>query len=153
MIYVGHRRRQGGKKRRDLARQQVRHCRRTASVRHVNKIDACFELEKLAGDVRRRVRPRTPECKLAGMRLRVSDEFGDVVNRERFVHYQANGQFDRKRQRRELGCDLSRIVFHEHRSNAERRRTAQQQRGAVRLRTRDGHCGKHATAARPIVDR
>jgi len=66
-----------------LAAKQVVDRGRRALVGHVQRVDACLDLEQLHGKVRDAARARRAVIHLAGVRLEVRDQLGERVRLQR----------------------------------------------------------------------
>src|SRR5262249_36173338 len=60
-----------------LTADEISECRSAATIGHVNDIDARHHLEQLAGNMERGAVTARRKIDLAGISLRISDEFGN----------------------------------------------------------------------------
>ena len=145
-----HRRRRPHERDLNLSAREIGQRRRTPAIGDVRHVDAHFDLEQLAGDMRRRPVARRRHAELARIGLGICDKLGKGFRRKRGVDAQDDRFLDKHRDRRAVTDEIQAIV--QRSADDACRGERQEQRVAVRGRAQD-HLGRDdAARAGAILD-
>ena len=136
----------------DMAGDQIVDRRRVAAVVHLGPSDAGLELEQLAEEVIDAGDAAGRERELAGIFVRVIDQFLDRCDRQRGPHQQHVGGEGERAHRGEGLLPLVGGFRHGERSEDDRPIRPDQQRMPIGLGARHVVAGDQAGAAGPVLD-
>ena len=134
----------------DAPAEQIGHGRPRAAIGHVQHLDAGHLREQRAGQMRGRAGAGRAERQLAGIGLRVGDQFGGASHRHVRIDHQDVGRRGDQRHRRELARDVERAAL-PARERQDRAGRGHQQRVAVGRRGDHLPRADQAGGARPVL--
>ena len=117
----------------------------------MHHLDPGHHLEQLAREMGRSSDPGRCRGELAGIGLGISDELGNRLGRDRWVHHHDVGGSDDARDRGNVADQIEIELFVECRVDCVES-TDHEQRIAVRRCAHDRFCANIAAATRPVID-
>ena len=122
-----------------------------ATIRHVNHLGAGHHLEQLAGQMTEVSAAARAHVDLAGIGLRMGDEFGNRSDRQRRIDHHRKGIVVDARDGDNVAHDVDIELFVERHIDGMRCRN-EQKRMPVRWSACDGLQGEITAAAGPVLD-